>query len=77
MTITHDQTIYELEAEAERSREKWGTYRSTHEAYGVLCEEMHELLEAIQANDDAAVKLEALQVAAVAFRLASEGWMRT
>ncbi len=63
-------------AEAKASRDKWGAYRSPHEAYGVLSEEMAELLEAMHQNDEARVRHEAMQVAAVAYRLAAEGWSR-
>jgi len=50
--------------------EKFGPFTSAHEGYGVLAEEMGELLEAIHSNDAAAVRGEAVQVAAVALRLA-------
>lgn len=65
-----------LADEMNRSRAKWGPYRSTHEAYGVLCEEMKELLDAIHADDNRAARAEALQIAAVALRFAIEGWKR-
>jgi len=65
-----------LIAEAARSWEVYGHYRSAHEAYGVLAEETLELLQAIHANDDDAAQREALQVAAVAFRFAAQGWRR-
>ncbi len=68
--------LLKIEAEAEASRARWGAYRSQHEAYGVLAEEVHELLCAIQANDEASIRHEAMQVAAVAFRLARDGWDR-
>ena len=71
-----DYTLHLVEQEATSSFRKWGHYRSEHEAYGVLCEEMHELLEAIHKNDADAVRAEAMQVSAVAYRLASEGWRR-
>ena len=63
-------------AEARGAYQKWGAYRSEHEAYGVLAEEMKELLDAIHANDHAAGRREALQIAAVAFRYALEGFER-
>lgn len=46
------------------------TFTSTAEGYGVLTEEYHELREAIHANDTDAIVKEALQVAAVATRIA-------
>lgn len=66
-------TIHE---EAQASEERWGTYRSPHEAYGVLMEEIAELLEAIRANNDVAARYEAMQVAAVAYRFARDGYKR-
>lgn len=62
----------DLLAEADRSRQKYGPYTSSHEAYGVLAEEMAELLEAIHANSWPSIQREALQVAAVALRLSHE-----
>lgn len=50
--------------------QRFGPFKSTHEGYGVLCEEKKELLDAIHANDREAVEREACQVAAVALRLA-------
>lgn len=59
-----------IRLEATVADEKYGPYTSTHEAYGVLAEEMAELLDAIRANDLREVRTEARQVAAVAYRLA-------
>lgn len=69
-------TTGDLLSEASLARAKYGPYRSPHEAYGVLAEEMMELLQAIHANDDEGSRREALQVAAVAFRFARDGWER-
>lgn len=49
---------------------RYGPFTSTHEGYGVLAEEMAELLDAIRAGAVQAIREEAVQVAAVAFRLA-------
>jgi hypothetical protein len=62
--------------EAHASLVKWGPYRSPHEAYGVLAEEMAELLDAMHRNHDDDIRTEALQVAAVAYRLSRDGWKR-
>lgn len=59
-------------AEAGRSRRRYGPFSSAHEAYGVLAEEMSELLSAIHANKWGSIQIEATQVAAVAARLAWE-----
>jgi hypothetical protein len=42
----------------------------------VLCEEMKEMLDAIHANDDLGARREAMQIAAVAYRFARDGWSR-
>ncbi len=48
---------------------RWGPFKSTHEGYGVLVEEMAELLEAIHKNNEPTIKMESIQVAAVALRI--------
>ncbi len=65
-------TLTELQEEAESSRAKYGPYSSAHEAFGVLSEEVLELLDAIHRNDADAIAHEALQVSAVALRLSLE-----
>lgn len=54
----------------EYAETKYGPFTSTHEGYGVLCEEQEELLQAIRDNNPEAVFTEAIQVAAVAQRIA-------
>jgi NTP pyrophosphatase (non-canonical NTP hydrolase) len=49
---------------------RYGPFKSTHEGLGVLVEEIAELTDAIRSNNLDSVASEALQVAAVAFRLA-------
>lgn len=56
--------------EAEEAEKRFGPMTSTHEGYGVLAEEMAELLDAIRSNDPIGTVREATQVAAVALRLA-------
>lgn len=68
---THDDALYDLEDEAKDAEDRFGPFTSTHEGYGVLAEEVAELLDAIRANDGAAIRLEAIQVGAVAFRIAT------
>lgn len=55
--------------EAESAQVRYGDFTSTHEALGVLVEEMVELTDAIRANSMCALRVEARQVAAVAGRL--------
>ena len=50
--------------------QRYGVFKSTHEGLGVLIEEMDELRTAIQGNVMPTVQKEAIQVAAVAWRLA-------
>ena len=58
--------------EALQAQKRYGPFRSTHEAYGVLCEEVSELLFAIRENNIDSIRHEAMQVASVALRLANE-----
>jgi NTP pyrophosphatase (non-canonical NTP hydrolase) len=56
--------------EAAYASERWGDFASSHEALGVLTEEYHELLEAVRLNNVEWMRREAIQVSAVALRLA-------
>ena len=62
--------LTQLSDEAESAQERYGPFASTHEGLGVLTEEYQELIEAIRSNDLKAVEREAIQVAAVAARIA-------
>lgn len=64
------ETIEAIRIEMDRAQVRYGDYTSTHEALGVLTEEVAELVEAIRSNALGAVQREAVQVAAVAARLA-------
>jgi NTP pyrophosphatase (non-canonical NTP hydrolase) len=55
---------------ARNADELYGGFSSTHEAYGVIAEELFELLDAIQSNNLDRVRCEAIDVAAAATRLA-------
>ena len=71
-----DDTMAAIRADARKSLAKWGPYRSTHEAFGVIKEELDEMFDAIRANDDDAARAEAIQVAACCYRFARDGWTR-
>ena len=58
-------------SEAHAAQQRFGDFTSAHEALGVLVEEMAELTDAIRANAPESVRTEAIQVAAVAMRLAA------
>ena len=62
--------LSELGDEMRRAEDRYGPFTSAHEGYGVLAEEMAELLWAIRANASESVRTEAIQVAAVALRIA-------
>ena len=55
--------------EAETAQDRYGDFASTHEALGVLLEEVEELRDAIRANAGTDAEKESMQVAAVAYRL--------
>jgi len=57
-------------AKAESAEDRYGPFASTHEALGVACEEWDELRAAIHANDLDAAHKEAIDLAAVMYRLA-------
>ncbi len=60
-----------IDEEMREAQVKYGPFTSAHEGYGVLAEEVAELLDAIRSNCDVVVQMEACQVAAVAWRLAA------
>ena len=66
----------EAQAEAANARLTWPPYNSAHEGIAILLEEVHELQQHVfarQSNRDlVAMRREAIQVAAVALRFASE-----
>lgn len=70
MPMTNDAVLLEVREQVDHATHRYGSFASTHEAYGVLAEEVAELLTAIRANALESVRMEAIQVAAVALRLA-------
>jgi NTP pyrophosphatase (non-canonical NTP hydrolase) len=58
-----------VESEMTSAHDRYGQYQSTHEALGVLIEEVGELQDAIRANALMSIQEEAIQVSAVAARL--------
>lgn len=57
--------LEEVRSESERTYEKYGRFRSKHEAYAVLLEESEELWETIRKKQpDSRTREEAIQVAA-------------
>ena len=69
MDLISDEIQLEIQKEAQRAQDRYGDFTSTHEALGVLTEEMDELIDAIRLNAIASVSIAAMQVAAVAARL--------
>lgn len=55
-------------AEVTKATTRYGAFNSTHEAYGVLAEEVDELWDDIKANRTQHAAVEAVQVAAMAVR---------
>ncbi len=66
-----DGELLDMLAEVSAAGSRFGPFHSTHEGMGVLEEERAELLDAIHANDRLDIRREALQVAAVAYRIAT------
>lgn len=62
-----DDAIY---GEIHKANRRYGPFRSSHEGLGVLVEECDELRDAIHRNDIESIRTEAIQVAAVATRVA-------
>ena len=62
----------EVCAEVERAQAKFPPFKSHHEAYAVLLEEVEEFWDAIKANDYKNSRAEAVQVAAMALRYLAE-----
>jgi hypothetical protein len=71
MTNWRDHVMEEMRGEAEVAEQKYGSLASSHEGFGVLAEEVLELLVAIQQDDAIRIHVEAVQVAAVSVRLAA------
>jgi hypothetical protein len=65
-----DEVMEELRAEIAAADQRYGPFTSSHEGYGVLAEEVAELLTSLRLNKIEGIRLEAIQVAAVALRLA-------
>jgi NTP pyrophosphatase (non-canonical NTP hydrolase) len=59
-----------VRAEIDHADGTYGPPASTHESLGVLAEEWDELRDAVHGNDPVEIRHEAIQVAAVALRLA-------
>ena len=63
-------TAHEVHKRIIAANERYGAFASAHEAIGVASEEWDELRDAVRANDIAAVRAEALDLAAVLIRMA-------
>ncbi len=68
-TLTLNEVIAAVRGELVDATFKHGALHSAHEGYGVLMEEVHELMDAMRANDPVQVRAEALQVAAMGARI--------
>jgi NTP pyrophosphatase (non-canonical NTP hydrolase) len=70
--------LYLVRAEIDAAQARYGDFSSMHEAYGVLAEEVAELFEAVRLKQDGGsirenrIRAEAIQVAAVALRIAEQ-----
>lgn len=69
---THENWIDEVGLRIGQLDEQYGDYASTHEALGVLIEELDELRAAVRGNVVGVVGEEAMDIAVVALRLARQ-----
>ena len=60
-----------IERGLESAYDRYGHATSSHEGYGVLAEEVLELLNAIRSNDASEIQDEAIQCAVSAWRIAA------
>lgn len=72
-----EQVLSDVSVEAENAQAKYGDFASMHEAYGVLAEEVREFFDAVclrQSYDGRPdlIRQEAVQIAAVAMRIAEQ-----
>ena len=72
MPYFNDEVLKEMINHAEASDDRYGNFASTHEALGVALEEWTELISAIQHNTIESIREEAIDLAAVLFRLAHQ-----
>lgn len=68
--------FYEVSKEYHSAKDKWPAFNSAHEGFAVLKEEVDELWDCVKVNqtkrDLIHMRKEAIQVAAMAIRFASE-----
>ena len=72
-----NETLAKVRAEIMSSQEQYGDFASMHEGYGVLAEEVAELFDALRLKQTvreraSAIAHEAIQIAAVATRIAEQ-----
>ena len=77
MSDTRESTLGAIRFEADEAQAKYGDFASAHEAYGVLAEEVTELFEGVRMSQLSSacpevIRREAVQVAAVALRIAEQ-----
>ncbi len=76
-TMQYEAAIDAAREEADGAQGTYGDFASMHEAYGVLAEEVAELFDAIRMKQKQPVRprlirAEAIQIAAVALRIAEQ-----
>ncbi len=66
-----EEVLTDLSNQMRRVELTYGAYESTHEALGVIVEEYHELVEAIRKGASESIRMEAIDLAVAAVRLAN------
>lgn len=71
-TGIEDEVMSDVMKQAVTVEQRFSSYSSTHEALGVITEEMWELTQAIRTNYAEDVRREAIDIAVACLRLASQ-----
>lgn len=66
--LDFDDVVAKVRDEYCRATAKFGSFRSSHEGYAIILEELDELWDGVKNNDGRNMREEVIQVAAMAIR---------